>query len=104
MQDIAFDIATREIIMTKGNADFAQTSNPSVQNGGIFQYGKGFNPLAPMDGIGFFPDVMGGGEIEITYQMNRWMGQVKTDGATLAKWAATMVNNNATVTTQISYL
>lgn len=86
MNDIAFDITTREIFMQKD--DFLTTTNPSVQNGGILLYGRGMNPLLPMFGIGLIPEVIEGNTRDFTYELNRWQAMAILDGATLAKWTA----------------
>lgn len=86
MNDIRFNIATREIDFTPDGSDFAVTSNPSVQNGGILLYSLGAFPLTPMLGVGLVPQVINGARRDFIYCLNRWQQQGYQDGATLAKW------------------
>lgn len=103
MKDIWFDISTREIRMK--NNDFSTTDNPSVQNGGIIECGKGINPEQPQLGVGILPGIQGGPVDRFVYEMNRWKAQCIEDGATLAYWnPAGIVGNRAKVKSFISYL
>lgn len=102
MNDLEFDIVTRELVMVKG--DFATTTNPSVQNGGSILYSRGANPLAPMIGIGLIPEVIEGTPKVLTYELNRWQSMAYADGATLAQWTAIPSPRNSDVLTDISYL
>lgn len=101
MNDILFDVSTREIVMV-GN-DFAQTPDPSVQNGGILLYGRCFNPLLPMFGIGLTPEIINGNTRDLTYEQNRWVSQAVLDGATIASWSGTTTPQNANIVNNISY-
>lgn len=100
--DILFDIGTREIVMK--NDDFATTDNPSVQNGGIIEAGKGFNPENPLLGIGLLKGLQGANAQRLTFDMNRWKSQCINDGATLARWTGTMNFGKANVQSEISYI
>lgn len=102
MQDLQFDIVTRELVMK--NNDFVLTANPSVQNGGNLLYSRGANPLLPMFGIGLIPEIIEGNPKVLTYEMNRWKFQAIQDGATLAEWTATPSARNSTTLTDISYI
>lgn len=103
MQDLHFDLPTRELTMK--NNDFVLTANPSVQNGGNLLYSKGANPELPMFGIGLIPDVINGPTRGLVFQLNRWKAQAILDGATLAEWSG--VNTSQTTANfevDISYL
>lgn len=102
MQDLQFDIVTRELVMDKN--DFVITKNPSIQNGGNLLYSRGANPLLPMYGIGLIPEVIEGNAKVLTYEMNRWKFQAVQDGATLAQWTATPGQRNSSTEIDISYL
>jgi hypothetical protein len=106
VNDIKFDIVTREIVMQ--NNDFALQSNPSVQNGGIALYSRADNLRFPMFGIGA-EDMINSDMTKVAYEMNRWKVMVSNDGATIARWsAAPMVSieggNDVAIQTEISYL
>lgn len=100
--DLQFDVVNRELIMK--NNDFATTTNPSVQNGGILAYSRGANPLAPMFGIGLVPQVINGPAPNLAVELNRWVVQAFQDGATLCKWTGQAVAREADVDLKISYL
>lgn len=102
MQDLKFDIVTRELVMK--NNDFVLTPNPSIQNGGILCYSRGANPLRPTFGIGLIPEVIDGNPKVLTYELNRWKFQAIQDGATFAEWTADPSARNSDVDTKISYL
>lgn len=101
MEDIKFDIVTREIVMK--NNDFALQSNPSVQNGGIALYSRAAIVSTPMFGIDV-EDIMNADMTKTAYEMNRWQSMVKGDGATIARWSAIANGNDADISTEISYL
>lgn len=102
MQDVKFDIRTREIVM-QGN-DFSLQSNPSVQNGGIAQYSRASNLRFPMFGIGI-EDMMNANMTKVTFEMNRWKSMVSADGATIARWSAEpLPNGDVQVMTEVSYI
>lgn len=101
MNDIKFDVVTREIVMK--NNDFDLTDNPSVQNGGIIMYSSCANPEKPMVGIGIL-EIIGANGSKEAYEMNRWQAQVKADGATIASWQSKQNNQgSADIYTYISY-
>jgi len=102
MKDFFFDIQTREFLLDANG--IATTNNPSVQNGGIFLASSGANPQLPMLGIGLIPQVINGSESQLTYELNRWISQVKQDGATLATWTARKIPGGNDVVTKISYI
>lgn len=85
------------------NNDFATTTNPSVQNGGILLYSRCANLGKPMAGIGM-EEVMGADMSKTAYEMNRWQQMAKDDGAPVAKWSAAPVGGNQVgITTEVSY-
>lgn len=100
MLDILFDIKAREIVFA--NNDFATTTNPSVQNGGILLYARVFNNQAIMSGVGMI-DVLNSKMDKVAFELNRWQAQAKLDGATLAAWTANNVGPDAIIETDISY-
>ena len=102
MDDILFDITTREIVLR--NNDFDTTDNPSVQNGGILLYGRGMNPLLPMYGIGLIPEVIDGNTRDLVYELNRWQAMALLDGATLAKWSANGALYQGNFIVDVNYL
>jgi hypothetical protein len=107
MQDILFDITTREIVLIGAgdNSDFETTGNPSIQNGGILLYSRGANIDLPMVGIGLIPDVINGPVSDFTFEMNRWRAQAIADQATLARWTPQKISSGAIASlTEISYL
>jgi hypothetical protein len=102
MNDIRFDIVTREIVMQ--NNDFALQPNPSVQNGGIAQYSRVAHIRTPMFGIGV-EEFMNADMTRVAYEMNRWKVMVSNDGATIARWSAVPIaGNDVAVQTEISYI
>lgn len=100
MNDILFDVVTREMVMQ--NNDFAITSNPSIQNGGIIQYSRCSFLSTPMLGIGM-EDLINSATVKTAYEMNRWQQQCKQDTATIAKWTATQTGQVIKINIQISY-
>ena len=101
MFDFAFDIQARDMVMDGGS--FATTTNPSAQNGGIIETSRCAFLTNPMLGIGI-EEMMGGNNVKVAYEMNRWQNQCKNDGATLAKWTTKQIANNGfKIDTQISY-
>lgn len=106
MQDILFDIITREVVMFKEatpTEDMKLTSNPSVQNGGILLFSRCANVTNPIPGIGM-EQVMNGNSYNATFEMNRWKQQCLADGATLATWNGVTENNVLKFTTDQSYI
>ena len=92
MMDVLFDIVARDIVMT-GNGetgDFSVTENPSVQNGGILLRSKVAVLNSPMAGIGLPEQVMGSHPSVVTAELNRWKGMCSRDGATIAKYNASV--------------
>ena len=98
MNDIEFDVITREIIMTV-TGDFSVTSNPSVQNGGIILLSRCGYVANPMLGVGL-EDVINAPTSKTAYELNRWQNQCINDGATIAQYSI----NAPKVITDISYL
>ena len=84
MIDIEFDILTREAVTAKG--DFFETSNPSVQYGGILCYAHAFNVYIPILGVEF-GNTLGGSESDAVYLLNLWKQQATADGAKIANWS-----------------
>lgn len=77
MFDIKYDIEAQDVVMKDG--DFATTTNPSVQNGGILLLFRAFNVNNLILGIGV-NQIRGGSVLQANYEMNRWKQQVYTDG------------------------
>eukprot|EP01037_Dinobryon_pediforme_P011474 gene11474-11570_t len=90
--DVEFDIIKRDIVMTGSGdtSDFVLTQNPSVQNGGILLRSKVAILNNPMYGIGLVEEVMGSHASIVTRELNRWKAQCMQDGATIAKWNASI--------------
>lgn len=84
--------------------DFGQTTNPSVQNGGILLYGRCFSTLKPMFGIGMIPEIINGPAQDLAYEENRWVSQATIDGATLASWSSQLAPGGADTFNDIDYL
>ena len=106
MYDILFDTVKRDIVMTGSGdtGDFATTTNPSVQNGGILLYSRCAVLTNPMYGIGV-EQLMNAHPAVAVSEMNRWQAMCKQDGATLAKWSGSANAEDLFVeTTQVSYL
>lgn len=102
MLDIAFDIVTREIVME--NNDFATTTNPSTQNGGILLNSRCAFLGAPMFGIGL-EDTINANGTKLALEMNRWKAQATKDGATIVRWSSKEDENGTpNVSMNISYL
>jgi hypothetical protein len=102
LQDIKFDIVTREIVM-KDN-DFALQTNPSVQNGGIALYSRADNLRFPMFGVGV-EDMMNANMTRVAYEMNRWKVMASNDGAIIARWSAVPIaGSQVGISTDVSYL
>lgn len=102
MQDIMFDIVSREIILK--NNDFSLQSNPSVQNGGIALYSRADHLSAPMFGIGV-EDMINADMSKVAFEMNRWKAMVSDDGATIVRWnAVPLTGNEVGISQEISYL
>jgi len=98
MNDIEFDVITREIKMTT-TGDFSVTANPSVQNGGIILLSRCAYINNPMLGIGL-EDVINAPTSKTAYELNRWQNECVQDGATIAQYTI----NAPKVQTDISYL
>jgi hypothetical protein len=102
MNDIQFDIVTREIVLR--NNDFSLQSNPSVQNGGIALYSRADNLRFPMFGIGV-EDMINADMTKVAFEMNRWQTMVSNDGAVIARWTAVPYQGNtAAISQEVSYL
>lgn len=102
MEDVKFDIVTREIVMHDN--DFALQSNPSVQNGGIALYSRADNLRFPMFGVGV-EDMMNANMTKVAFEMNRWKAMVSDDGATIVRWSAVpLAGSEVGISTEVSYL
>jgi hypothetical protein len=102
VQDIEFDIVTREIVLK--NNDFSLQTNPSVQNGGISLYSRADNLRFPMFGIGA-EDMINANMSKVAFEMNRWKVMVSNDGAIIARWSAVqLAGSQVGINTEISYL
>ena len=91
MKDLAYDIATMEIIIKNG--DFDVNANMSEQNGGLFLYTKNCNLYFPMAGVGIGEQTMSSGPDVLAAELNRWQAQVKGDGAKNATWTQYIDND-----------
>lgn len=81
MEDILFDIITREIDFS-GNgpsSDFELTQNPSVQNGGNIMYSRAANVEKPIFGIAV-EQFINGNMTNAARELARWQQQVVADG------------------------
>lgn len=106
MQDIEFDIITRECFLTiPGDlgSDLKITNNASVQNGGILVYARTPNITNPIPGIGI-EQIMNSNNSNTTFEMNRWQAQAKVDGATIATWKGIPVPKGLDITFNVDYL
>jgi len=81
MGDLQFDPETRDAVITNG--DFTFIANPSVQNGAIIRDAHCFSLRFPIFGIGL-QRIINSPIDRINFEMNRWVQQVKQDGATKA--------------------
>lgn len=81
MEDILFDLITREIVFNGigSNSDFELTQNPSVQNGGIIMYSRAANIYSPIFGIAV-EQFMNGNQTNAAKELARWKQQVSQDG------------------------
>jgi len=84
MNDIVWDVEQRDISFGPDGlaGDFLLTTNPSTQNGGILLEARCMNILQCQFGIGFNSQVLGGNTAGAAFQMNRWVQQIFSDGAT----------------------
>lgn len=81
MNDIQFDIVSREIMFTGqgSNSDFTLTQNPSVQNGGSLMLSRAANIYLPIFGIGI-EDFINSNMTTGAAELGRWKQQVQQDG------------------------
>ena len=101
MGDLQYNPQTRDLVITKG--DFTMTDNPSVQNGAIIRDAHCFSLRFPVYGIGLQRVINAPLQV-INYEMNRWVTQVKSDGAKKATFTAEIVNKTAIVNNTVSYI
>ena len=101
MGDLLFDPAIRDLVIENG--DFVFTDNPSVQNGAVIRDAHCFSINNPIFGIGL-QRIINAPLATINFEMNRWKTQCKNDGATKATFTAAIVNSQATVNNDISYV
>ncbi len=101
MTDILFDAEKREIVIENG--DFKLTDNPSVQNGARIRDCKCVSLRFPTFGIGL-PSLMNTDATRINFEMERWVKQVRDDGATKASFTINMVGGVANITNNVSYV
>lgn len=95
MGDLQFDPETRDAVILKG--DFVFTNNPSVQNGAIIRDAHCFSLRFPIYGIGL-QRIINSPVDRINFEMNRWITQVKTDGAKKANFTIDPIDGNKHVT------
>lgn len=100
MIDLEFDINTRDLRIENG--DFVMTSNPSVQNGSILKEARCVSPLNAVYGIGLMESINSPVSV-LVYEMNRWISQVKKDGAKIARFDVTNKNKVSKIDIEISY-
>jgi hypothetical protein len=81
--DLTFDATNREMPLT-ADGDFIINTNPSVQNGIIILKGRVINLVKPQLGIGFNSQVLGSDVSEATFQLNRCVVQIQSDGGNAA--------------------
>jgi hypothetical protein len=101
MGDLQFNAETRDLVIKNG--DFVLETDPSVQNGAIIRDAHCFSIRYPIYGIGL-QRLINANISTINYEMNRWIQQVKTDGAKKASFTASITNGVATVENSISYV
>lgn len=105
MIDLNFDIVARDLVMSDN--DFAETSLPDTQNGGIIQYSRCAFLSNPILGVGMEELINTNNGGKVAKEMNRWQAQCIQDGALTAKWSPvnsiTGPVNNITITANISY-
>jgi hypothetical protein len=100
MGDLMFSPETRDLVIENG--DFVIIDDPSVQNGAVIRDAHCFSLRLPIYGIGM-QGMLNAPVNTINYEMNRWVSQVKTDGATKANFTVALVNGKATINNTISY-
>ena len=100
MGDLKFNPETRDLEIENG--DFVIQSNPSVQNGAVIRDAHCFSLRFPIYGIGM-QNMLNAPISSINFEMNRWVSQVKTDGATKANFTVSLVDGLATINNTISY-
>ena len=76
--DLLWDVNLRDLAIQNG--DFVLTDNPSVQNASILKEARAFSPNNPTFGIGLMESINSPVSV-LAYEMNRWISQVKSDGA-----------------------
>jgi hypothetical protein len=101
MGDLKFNPETRDLVIENG--DFVIEKNTSVQNGAIIRDAHCFSLRFPIYGIGLQRIINAPLQV-INYEMNRWVTQVKNDGAKKATFTAEIVDKVAIINNSISYL
>jgi hypothetical protein len=94
MGDLQFDPATRDAIITNG--DFTFIADPSVQNGAVIRDAHCFSLRFPIFGIGL-QRIINSPIDKINFEMNRWVQQVKQDGASKATFTIEAIDINKLV-------
>ena len=98
--DILWDISARDL--TIENGDFVLQSNSSAVNGGVIKECDIVDPTNPYYGIGL-SDAINAPVDVATFQMNRWISQVKRDGAVMANFSITNKDNITNIAINIQY-
>jgi hypothetical protein len=101
MADLQFNPETRDLVIING--DFVIISDASVQNGAIIRDAHCFSTRYPIYGIGL-QLVINAPLSTINFEMNRWVSQVKSDGATRANFKAELADKVAKISNTVSYV
>lgn len=101
MGDLTFDSSKRDLVISNG--DFVTQDNPSVQNGAIIRDAHCFSLRFPIFGIGL-QRVISSTISTINFEMNRWVSQVKSDGATKADFTIELEDGQAKINNTVSYV
>ena len=102
MGDLKFDPETRDLVIQNG--DFVLETNPSVQNGAIIRDAHCFSLRNPIYGIGL-QRIINSPVPVINFEMNRWVTQVKADGATKASFTIELgADKVAIIANKVSYV
>ena len=100
MKDLFWDVNTRDLVIENG--DFKMTDNPSVQNATIMKESRCFSVNYPAWGIGLMESINSPVQV-LVYEMNRWVDQVKKDGAQIAKFDIKNANSVSNIDIEIKY-
>jgi len=103
MSDLQFDPQARDLVITGG--DFTVIDNPSVQNGARILNAHTFSIRYPNYGIGL-QRLINADLSTVNFEMNRWVTQVKNDGAKKANFTTSLdtITKHVTVNTTVSYV